>query len=119
MEKRTNIQFTCNFNVWPSVERWALENKFNLKENNGAERLYQKGTGLMVAPSMLTIKQENQTVTMEAWLKIDFLTRLMSLFILPAEIGIQSGGAKAIVPRNTYRKQLNLFLERLGLPLIS
>jgi len=116
MEKRTTIRFGCGGDIYPAVERWAEENKFVLKENADAERLYQKGTGFWVAPSILRIRRENGQIVMEAYLAVNFFTRLMSLFILPSEIGIASGGMKAVVPRNMFRKQLNELLAELGAP---
>jgi hypothetical protein len=42
--------------------------------------------------------------------------RLMSLFILPSEITIGSGGMKAVLPRKMARGDVNTLLERLGQP---
>jgi hypothetical protein len=80
------------------------------------KRLYQKGTGFLVAPMMLKVRHENQETNIEAWIRSNFLVRLMSLFILPSEMGIESGGLKGVLPRNIARKAVNILLAQLGQP---
>jgi hypothetical protein len=116
MDQRTRLTFEQGGSIWPQVEQWARGNGFNLKSSSAAERLYQKGHGLMVAPMMLSIGQTDGKVVLEAWVRCNAFTRLMSLFILPSEIGIQSGGFKAVLPRSIARNAVNILLQQLGQP---
>ena len=118
MTKRTTIQFDTNGDIWPVVERWASDNGYRPKQSNGHERLYQKGTGFLVAPMMLKVRHAGQETNVEAWISTNIVSRAMSLFILPAEMGIASGGFKAVVPRSMARKAVNTLLAQLGQPAI-
>jgi hypothetical protein len=118
MDKRTQISFPQSDSIWPQVEPWARGNGFNLKASSASERRYQKGEGFLVAPMMLSIGQTDGKVTLEAWVRCNFFVRLMSFFILPEELGIQSGGFKAVLPRSIARNAINKLLQQLGQPLI-
>ena len=113
MSKRTIIQFNCDGDIWSIVDKWASEHGYRQKESSGAERTYQKGVGFLVAPMMLKIKSNNSDTTLEAWIRANLFVRLMSLFILPSEMGIESGGFKAVVPRSIARKAVNKLLNQL------
>ena len=116
MSKRTMLRFSYLGDVWAVIEKWAGENGYRQKESAGPERLYQKGTGFLVAPMMLKVRSENKEVSIEAWIPANILARIASLFILPAEMGIESGGFKAVLPRNIARKAVNVLLGQLGQP---
>lgn len=114
MNKRTTLRFDSTGDIWSVVEKWASENGYRQKGSEGYERSYQKGTGFLVAPMMLKVRHENQETNIEAWIRSNVLVRLMSLFILPAEMGIESGGLKGVLPRNIARKAVNILLAQLG-----
>ncbi len=118
MDKRTKLLFQQDGNIWPQVEQWASANGFNVKSSSGPERLYQKGTGFLVAPMMLSVGQADGKVTLEAWVRCNLFVRLASLFILPAEMGIQSGGFRGVLPRSIARNAVNVLLQQLGQPSI-
>jgi len=118
MTKRTQVSFQVNADIWPLVDGWASANGYTRRAPTGSERLYQKGTGMMVAPMMLSIRQDNNVFTLEAWVRCNLFMRLMSFFILPPEIGIESGGFKAVLPRKIARDAVNGLLHQLGVPLI-
>lgn len=113
MDNRTSVSFRPEFDIWPVVDRWAAVNNYKVTQTNGFERLYQKGTGFLVAPMMVAVRQTNGTVGLDAWVRFGFFVRLMSFFILPPEIGVQSGGYKAIVPRSLARAAFNELLMQL------
>jgi hypothetical protein len=119
MIKRTNISFQLSADVWPSIERWASANGFNRKVSAGPERLYQKGVGFLVAPMMLSVQQANGQVALEAWIRCNLFVRIFSFFILPAEMGIESGGVRGVLPRKIARNAVNRLLQDLGQPLIQ
>lgn len=116
MAKRTELRFGSATDIWPVVEKWAGENGYKQKEASGPEKLYQKGSGLLIAPMMLKIRSENQATTLEAWIRANLFVRIMSFFILPAEMGIESGGFRAVIPRNIARGAVNKLLAQLGQP---
>ena len=118
MDARTTISFPLNGEIWSHLDRWAPTFGYRPQPFPGPGRLYQKGTGFLVAPMMLSVRQENSTVTMEAWVRCNFFIRLTSLFILPPEIGVQSGGFKVVLPRKVAREAINVLLNQLGVPLI-
>lgn len=114
---RTTVRL--NNNTLQIVEGWANANNFRLKSSSGNERTYQRGVGFLVAPTMLKIRSENHELVLEIWIRMNLFVRLSSLFILPAEIGIESGGLRAVLPRNTARNLFNQLLTHLGQPLIG
>ncbi|HEY6971520.1 MAG TPA: hypothetical protein VJA94_20085 [Candidatus Angelobacter sp.] len=118
MDARTTISFPINGEIWSRLDQWAAAFGYSPRPFPGPGRLYQKGTGFLVAPMMLSVRQENSTVALEAWVRFNFFTRLTSLFILPAEIGVQSGGFKAVLPRKMARDAINVLLNQLGVPMI-
>ncbi len=121
MERRTIIDFTIDNEeeTWKVINQWAQENNYKPKESTGQGKLFQKGTGFLVAPMMFEVTIEGQALHMEAWIRANLLNRIFSLFILPAEMGIPSGGIKAVAPRKIARKAVNKLLEQLGQPLIQ
>ena len=119
MEKRAIIQFNYTKDIGPIIEKWATKNAYILKESNGNEKLDQKGVGFLVAPMLLKVIKNESSITMEAWIRASLPVRIMSFFILPAEITIKSGGFKAVIPRDIARKAVNELLLQLGQPLIQ
>jgi len=116
MNSRTILRFKSAGDIWPIVNRWASQNGYKLKQSVGRECLFQKGIGFWVAPMMLKVKQENQETIIEAWVRANLFVRISSLFILPAEMEIASGGLKAVIPRNMARKAVNTLLAQLNQP---
>ena len=114
MTKRTRINFRCENPIWPTVEKWAAENGYKPVFQNSAERIFQKGVGFLVAPMMLSISQKREEVKGEAWIRAGMLVRIFSLFMLPAEMGIESGGIKGMLPRKIARAAVNKLLTALG-----
>jgi hypothetical protein len=103
---------------WPAVEGWAARQGFKVTAQDGDHRLYSKGTGLMVAQRKVEMRVENGQMHLEAWVFSNGFARALSLFILPKEITVEPGGAKAIVPRKMGKSELNDLLVALGQPAI-
>ena len=114
MDKRTNIEFIYSNSVWSVTDKWAVENRYKIKESFSNGKLFQKGTGFLVAPMMLKIEQTGDRVFMEAWVRANLFVRAFSLFILPSEMEIRSGGLRGAAPRAIARKAVNKLLEVLG-----
>jgi hypothetical protein len=118
MNTRTSISFQPNFDIWPVVDRWASLNNYHVTQAAGFERIYQKGKGFLVAPMMVAIRQNGPVIGLDAWVRFSFFVRLMSFFILPQEMGVQSGGYKGVVPRSLARAGVNeLLLQLRQLPI--
>lgn len=116
-KSRTTIRL--NINALQTVESWATANNFRQMSAAGNDKTYQRGYGLLVGPTMLRIKSENHELVLEVWLRMNLYVRLMSLFILPAEMGIESGGLRLAVPRSMARNLFNQLLTHLKQPLIG
>jgi hypothetical protein len=114
--KRTERTFPMPENLWPTVEAWAAEKGYRCKESTGTDRTFQKGVGFLVAPMMLQLTEQNGSVTMQAWIRAGLFVRAFSLFILPAEMGVESGGFKAVLPRKIARNAINDLLNKLDQP---
>jgi hypothetical protein len=119
MTKRTVGAFAWDGDFWAVVETWAQKNGFRLKRSDGAERTYQKGTGFLVAPMMFKAKRDARNVEIEAWVRANLFVRIMALFILPREMGVESGGFRGVLPRKIARNAVNELLSGLGRPPIS
>ena len=111
---RTVRDFVPAGDPWPVVDQWVQAQGYRLIEQSGVGRRYQKGSGFWVAPRMLEVSSQGDHLHLEAWVKNNALVRVMSLGILPAEIGIESGGVKAVIPRKMGRDEVNTLLTPLG-----
>jgi len=122
MNPRTHITVPARHDFSTILDAWAVEHQYLLQREEttpeGPVRLYQKGTGFLVAPMMLRVLAAGDEIRMEAWVSAGFYVRMMSLFILPAEMTIESGGFKGTIPRKMARKAVNDLLGRLGVNLI-
>jgi|SRR5450432_1997575 hypothetical protein len=118
MTTRTKLSFPSSQDIWPAVERWSKNENAELKSSGGSERLYQKG-GLMTAPMMYKFQQAEGEVAVEAWIPNTTFQRACSFFLLPPEMGVESGGVTAAVIRKVARQSLNQLLQELGAPLVQ
>lgn len=116
---RTTVRLDNGNDILQAVESWANANNFKLKSSVGNEKTYQRGVGFWVAPQMLKIRPENHELVLEIWIRMNLFVRLLSLFILPAEMGIESGGVRSVMPRNIARNLVNQLLTHLRQPLIG
>ena len=114
MGARTIRDFTTEFDPWPIIDGWANETGYRLKSGIGPSRLYQKGVGFLTAPMMLQIDQTGNRLHVEAWIRVNLFVRITALFLIPAEMGIESGGFKLVVPRSLARNRINTLLQRLN-----
>ena len=116
MGKRTVRDFKVAGDFWLTVDEWAKDTTFTLKESTATKRLYQKGHGMLVAPMMMEIRQTDLGLHLEAWIRANLFVRLMALFILPPEMGIESGGIRGVVPRRIARTDVNKLLTTINQP---
>jgi hypothetical protein len=119
MEKRAVRDFEVSGDLMPYLADWAKQNNYHFKRSEGSAHIYQRGTGFLTAPMMFQASQEGSHVHIEAWVRGTFFARLGSLFILPAEMTIASGGSRGVIPRKMARGDVNKFLEGLQQPPIT
>src|SRR5215831_13772633 len=100
--------------LWPVVDRWAQQPGYRVDEQDNDRRSYKKGSGVMTGSRLVTIATSGRSVHLEACVTANFLARLFSLFILPKEITIESGGMKAVLPRKLGRNEVNDLLQSPG-----
>jgi hypothetical protein len=118
MAKRTVLNFEANNDVWPIVENWAREREYREKMKGNNWRRYQQGYGMLVAPKLVEVHQEDRKVELQAWVSINIINRIITLFLMPAELDLGSGFMGSI-PRNTARRDINILLQRLDQPPIG
>ncbi len=118
MTTRTKLSFPCSADIWPAVERWSVSENAELKSSDGPQRLYQKG-GIATAAMMFSFRQASGQVAVEAWIPSSTFQRACSFFILPPEMGVESGGVKAALIRKIARESLNRLLLELGASLVQ
>jgi len=114
MKSRTSRELTYNGDLWTLVEEWSAETGFKVREQERDRRLYQRGIPLVMAPSMVEIRKRKAKVTVEAWVKADAYLILAFFTGRSAEMGIESGGITALLPRKRTRDAVNILLGRLG-----
>lgn len=119
MNSRTIRDFTVPTNIWPRVESWAASEGFRLIADEGDRRRFQKGHGLLVLPTKLEISQSGDDVHLETWIYAAMINRMFSLFLLPEEITLESGGLRAVIPRAISRDSINRLMIQLGQPMIK
>ncbi|HEU4728168.1 MAG TPA: hypothetical protein VFT22_09775 [Kofleriaceae bacterium] len=118
-KRRSVVAFPVAVEPWPVIFAWAQRHRFIARQPQTLNlRLFQKGTGLMVAPMRAQFSLQNGVVEVHAWVHNPLLARIFSLFILPPEIHVGSGGLRAILPRRIARKAVNELLAQLGGPQI-
>jgi len=113
--KRTVVTFTMKGDPWPTIATWAKQNRYYPREpQTGSVKLFQKGTGLFTAPMRAQFTQRGKEIELQAWVHMPLITRIMALFLLPAEMNVSSGGFRAFVPRSIARKAVNELLLDVG-----
>lgn len=118
-DRRAVRDFSGNGDLWQIADAWAERQGYRPVEQSEGRRLYKKGVGFWTGFRMLALERSNGRAHLEAWVGALAPARAMSLFILPSEITIESGGAKAVVPRKQGRSEVNDLLEALGQPPIE
>lgn len=117
--KRSTVTGTVSSDPWSVIDAWSKSSGFDLIEGAGTTtRTFQKGSGFLVAPMKAAISVNGTAFTLQAWVAPTFIARLFALFLIPAEMHVNSGGFKMVIPRNMARKPINELLAQLGVPQI-
>lgn len=118
-KKRSMVSGPVASDPWGIIDAWGKQSGFNLVEGGGTStRTYQKGSGFLVAPMKAMFSLEGATMSVQGWVAPTFLARLFALFLVPAEMHVNSGGFVLVLPRNMARKPINEVLAQLALPQI-
>jgi hypothetical protein len=120
MAARTILDFQVGFDVAPIVDAWAQANHYGFRGvAPDGTRLYQRGNGVLTGSMPLTVRQVGPSVHLEAWIHANLLARTCALFLIPADLSIESGGVKGVLPRSMARGSVNKLLAQLGQPAIA
>lgn len=115
MAARTIRDFGCAFDVTPYADAWASASHFSLQSvDPDGTRHYQRGQGILTGSMLTTIHQQGSNVHMETWIHANLLARVGALFLVPAEMSVESGGIKGVLPRKICREAVNQLLAQLG-----
>jgi hypothetical protein len=120
MAVRTARDFQVGFDIAPLVDAWAGSNHYGFRGlSPDGTRNYQRGNGILTGAMPLTVRQTGAGVHLEAWIHATLVARICALFLIPADMGIESGGLKVALPRSMARDSVNKLLAQLGQPPIS
>lgn len=120
MDSKTVRDFNVNGDATAIADSWASSNNFKLMvvDPDGTRR-YQRGHGLMVNAQHANVRQSGPQVHLEAWTHATLLDRISSFGMLPANMAVESGGLRGMIPRKKARESLNQLLAQLGQPPIA
>ena len=117
MAPRTVRDFQVGFDIAPLVDAWAQANHYGFRGvSPDGTRNYQRGNGIVTWSMPLTVRQNGQSVHLEAWTHAMLMTRIGALFLIPADMGIESGGIRGALPRSIARGSVNALLAQMGQP---
>jgi hypothetical protein len=117
MAARTVRDFQAGFDITPWVDAWAQQNHYGFRGvSPDGTRNYQRGNGLLTGSMPMTVRQYGPSVHLEAWIHATLMARISALFLIPTDMGIESGGVRGIIPRNMARDAVNKLLVQLGQP---
>jgi hypothetical protein len=120
MAARTVRDFQVGFDIAPLVDAWAGSNHYGFRGlSPDGTRNYQRGNGVLTGAMPLTVRQIGAGVHLEAWIHATLVARICALFLIPTDMGIESGGLKGVLPRSMARDSVNKLLAQLGQPPIS
>ncbi len=119
IDSRTSVLLHPSEDIRPMLAEWASANGFVEKQRNGPEIIYQKGVGVLLGPMMVSFRFDNDGVHLDAWVRANSFTRLCAFYMIPAEMGVESGGWRGVLPRKVARTAINKLLTQLGQPVIA
>ncbi len=119
MSRRTELSFRPAEDALAAADAWAAERGFALARSGRRSRRYEWCGDLGPSTIVEIADLGDGRATLAAWVAMSLPARVASLFILPAEIGIESGGVRAALPRAEARADVNELLARLGQPPIA
>jgi hypothetical protein len=117
MAATTVRDFQTALDVVPLVDAWAQASGYGFRGvSPDGTRNYQRGNGLLTGPMLLSIRQNGPAVHLEAWVHATLVARIGALFLVPSDMGIESGGFRGVLPRSIARSSVNALLAQMGQP---
>jgi hypothetical protein len=130
MSKRTVRDWESQADVMPAVEKWASDWSYRGvgEDSDGTReflRPWRYQTEWTAALHMgkrwsmgwhVSIRQTGTQVHLEAWITYGLAYRIMTLGLMPREMGVQGGGFRDRGGRSLARSPLNLLVAKLGQP---
>ena len=117
MAARTVRDFQVGFDVGPLVDAWAQAHHYGFRGVSlDGTRHYQRGNGFLTGAMPMTVRQYGPSVHLEAWIHATLLARIGALFLIPSDMGIESGGMRGFIPRQMARNAVNVLLAQFGQP---
>jgi hypothetical protein len=117
MAARTVREFQVGEDIAPRVDAWAQANHYGFRGVSAdGTRSYQRGNGILTGAMPLTVRQVGPVVHLEAWIHATLAARICALFLIPTDMGIESGGVRGVLPRSMARDSVNKLLAQLGQP---
>ena len=112
--RRSVVTFSVKGDPWERIVAWAKRHRFMPRSDHKNVKLFQKGTGLWTSPMRAQFTVKDGEVELQAWVHNLLFSRLLTLFLLPMEMNIRSGGFRAMVPRSIARKAVNELLREMN-----
>jgi hypothetical protein len=114
MAARTIRDFQVGVDIAPLVDAWARANHYGSRGIlPDGTRSYQRGNGFLTGAMPFTINQSGPSVHLEAWIHATLVARILGLFLIPSDMGIESGGVRGLLPRSMARDAVNKLLAQL------
>jgi hypothetical protein len=113
--RRSVVTFAVKGDPWERIGVWAKRHRFMPRSDDKDTKLFQKGTGLWTSPmrAQFTVKKKGE-LELQVWVHNMLLSRLLTLFLLPMEMNVRSGGFRAMVPRSIARNAINELLREMN-----
>ncbi|MBC7248630.1 MAG: hypothetical protein H5T73_12765 [Actinobacteria bacterium] len=109
---RTVREFTAGPEVWDILDRWAQDTGYRLIEQDQSSRLYERGTGLLVAQQRLKLTFLGNAYRLEAWVYVNLFNRIFTLMLMPEELVIDSGGSWGRSPATRHASKSTDYCRR-------
>lgn len=111
--RRSVVTFAVKGDPWERITAWAKRHRFHPRSDSENTKLFQKGNGLWTSPMRAQFTHTDGKVELQAWVHNLLLSRLLTLFLLPMEMNVRSGGFRAMVPRSIARNAINELLREM------
>ena len=112
--KRAIRDFRAAGDPWTHVSQWAGHQGYHMVQQDDGHRVYKKGHGLLVGARKVEVSARGGEIHVEAYVTANLGARISSLFIMPREITVESGGGIGAVPRKMGRTEVNELLREFS-----
>jgi hypothetical protein len=117
--RRARRQFPFDGDALKVALEWARLLDYTIVSQTDDALELRRGLGFFAAPRVVSVQVSGEQVTVEAWIRINIIARIGALFLLPAEITVESGGIQAALPRKLGRDDVDKLLKLYGQPTLG